>query len=278
LLAFFAGRATPGVESVEGDTYRRTWRVDSRDCVLEIRPDRDGKALRIGFAGSRSRPNAALVQLARRVFDTDAPIGRIGQGLKSDATLGRMLRANPGVRVPGAWDGFELTIRAILGQQISVKAATTIAGRLADRYGGAANLPAAAAGTGLNRMFPTPGRLKRARFNGIGIVRSRIDTIRSVASAVVSGDLVFDGSREPNEVRKVLLSIRGIGDWTAEYVAMRALKDPDAFPRSDLGLISAVAHPDRVTPRALGERAEGWRPWRAYAAMLLWGSLAGSGG
>lgn len=246
--------------------------------MLEIGPDPAGDALRMGFAGSRSRPNQALAGLGRSVFDTDAPIGQIADDLKRDATLRRILRQNPGVRVPGAWDGFELTVRAILGQQISVKAATTLAGRIADRYGERTNFPGVAGGAGLNRIFPTPRRLMRARFNGIGIVQSRIDTIRSVSSAVASGELAFDGSQARDKVCNVLLSIRGIGDWTAQYVAMRALRDPDAFPRSDLGLISAVAHPDRVTPKALGERAEGWRPWRAYAAMLLWGSLAGSGG
>ena len=277
MLAFFAGRATPGVESVQGDTYRRTWRIGERDCVIEIGPDTGASTLRLRIIGARSRPGAALVALARTVFDTEAPITEIGAGLKKDETLRRMLKRHPGVRVPGAWDGFELTIRAILGQQISVKAATTIAGRIAARYGERLSLPATTSG-GLDRLFPTPRRLMRARFNNIGIVQTRINTIRSVASAVESGALRFDGSTSAADVRKTLTSIRGIGDWTAEYVAMRALRDPDAFPTSDLGLLSAIDYPNRVTPKALGARAEAWRPWRAYAAMLLWGSLTGSGG
>jgi AraC family transcriptional regulator of adaptative response / DNA-3-methyladenine glycosylase II len=278
MLAFFAGRATPGVESVDGDTYRRTWRMGERDRIIEIGPDTGGGALRLRIVGSRTRPGTALAGLARRVFDTEAPIAEIGAGLKRDETLRHMLRRHPGVRVPGAWDGFELTIRAILGQQISVKAATTIAGRIAARYGEPVSVPPTATTTGLDRLFPTPRRLERARFNNIGLVQTRIDTIRSVSSAVRSGALRFDGSMSADEVRRTLKSIRGIGDWTAEYVAMRALGDPDAFPVTDLGLLSAIARPDRVTPKVLGARAEAWRPWRAYAAMLLWGSLAGSGG
>ena len=277
MLVFFAGRATPGVESVQGDTYRRTWRIGERDCIIEIGPDAGDGALRIRIAGDRSRPGKALVALARTEFESEAPINEIDAGLKKDATLRRMLERHPGVRVPGAWDGFELTIRAILGQQISVKAATTIAGRIAGRYGERVSLPATTTGS-LDRLFPTPRRLMRARFNNIGIVQTRINTIRSVASAVEAGELRFDGSASAIQVRKTLTSIRGIGDWTAEYVAMRALRDPDAFPTSDLGLLSAIDYPDRVTPKVLGARAETWRPWRAYAAMLLWGSLAGSGG
>jgi AraC family transcriptional regulator of adaptative response / DNA-3-methyladenine glycosylase II len=277
MLAFFAGRATPGVESVRGDTYRRTWRIGERDCLIEIGPDAAASALRLRIAGAASRPGKALTRLARSVFDTEAPIDEIGAGLRKDATLRRMLEQHPGVRVPGAWDGFELTIRAILGQQISVKAATTIAGRIAGRYGERVSLPTTTAGD-LDRLFPTPRRLMRARFNNIGIVRTRINTIRSVASAVEAGELRFDGSVSAIDVRKTLTSIRGIGDWTAEYVAMRALGDRDAFPTSDLGLLSAIDYPDRVTPKTLGARAEDWRPWRAYAAMLLWGSLAASGG
>ena len=177
--------------------------------------------------------------------------------------------------LPGAWDGFELTVRAILGQQISVKAATTLAGRIARRYGERLAIDAPVS---LDRLFPTPERLSRARFDSIGLVRSRARTIRDVAGAVVKGDIQFNGDQAPAEFRRNLTSIRGIGEWTAQYVSMRALKDPDAFPDSDLGLIKAAARPERITPKALRIRAEAWRPYRAYAAMLLWSSLPGSGG
>jgi AraC family transcriptional regulator of adaptative response / DNA-3-methyladenine glycosylase II len=180
--------------------------------------------------------------------------------------------------VPGAWDGFELAVRAILGQQVSVKAATTLAGRIAHRYGDPLNLPQGGNAHGLTRIFPTPQKLMRARFNDMGIVTSRIESIRRLSQAIVNGDLSFDPAQDPSEFCAALMAIRGIGPWTAQYVAMRALKNPDAFPEADLGLVKAIGYPARMTPAELLAMAENWRPWRAYAAMLLWGSLPGSGG
>lgn len=273
-LKFFAGRATPGVEAVVADTYRRTLQIDGRHCIVEARPDSDDNDLRISCTAAGNESLHTIEQVAQTVFDVGAPIARIQSDLATDRTLKAMLERHPGVRVPGAWDGFELTVRAILGQQISVKAATTIAGRIAARYGEPFDIQ----DDQLTRLFPTALKLSRARFNNLGLVQSRIDTIRRVASATVQGDIRFDGSQTLADLRKSLLSIRGIGEWTAEYVCMRAMKDPDAFPGSDLGLISAISPPDRVTPKELIRRAEDWRPWRAYAAMLLWGSLENSGG
>ncbi len=274
LLKFFAGRATPGVESVAANTYRRSLRVDGRHCIVEVRPDPAGDGLLVSCTAGEGDSVTAVQEFARTVFDLDAPIAEIQSVLASDATLRALLKTHSGVRVPGAWDGFELTIRAILGQQISVKAATTIAGRIAERYGERLGPD----DESLTRVFPTAETLSRARFNHLGLVQSRIDTIRSVASATVRGEIRFDGSQELAELRRALLAIKGIGEWTTEYVCMRAMKDPDAFPGSDLGLVSAIAPPERVTPNALTRRAEDWRPWRAYAAMLLWGSLESSGG
>jgi AraC family transcriptional regulator of adaptative response / DNA-3-methyladenine glycosylase II len=178
--------------------------------------------------------------------------------------------------VPGAWDGFELTVRAILGQQVSVKAATTLAGRIAARYG--ERLGVAGVDPALARVFPSAERLRRARFNDSGLVTSRAETIRRVAGAVTAGELNFDPSQDAEEFCTALCSIRGVGDWTAQYVAMRVLKYPDAFPATDLGLLKALMHPERTTPAVMRQRAEAWRPWRAYAAILMWSSLAGSGG
>ncbi len=274
LLKFFAGRATPGVESVVANTYRRTLLIGGRHCIVEIGPDPANDGLRLSCSAECDDSATVLQEFARTVFDLDAPISEIRSALANDAKLRALLKTHPGVRVPGAWDGFELTVRAILGQQISVKAATTIAGRIANRYGERLDI----ADESLTRLFPTPAKLSRARFNNLGLVQSRIDTIRRVAFATVRGDIRFDGSQDLAELRRVLLAIKGIGDWTAEYVCMRAMKDPDAFPGSDLGLVSAIAPPERVTPKELTRRAEDWRPWRAYAAMLLWGSLESSGG
>lgn len=280
LLAFFAKRATPGVESVRDGTYRRTLLVDGAASVVEISPG-PGDCLSLRELRRRAAPSAPpadLSQLARAVFDLDAPIADISRVLSRDDTLRTLLQAAPGVRVPGAWGSFELAVRAVLGQQISVQAATTLAGRMAARYGEPMPRQFAAGNSGTDRLFPTPERLARARLSNLGLVRSRADTIRRVAMAVVRGDLCMDRAEEPDALVKTLKAIRGIGEWTAQYVVMRALKHADAFPASDLGLISAIAWPARVSPAQLLRRAEQWRPWRAYAAMLLWNSLPNSGG
>jgi len=218
------------------------------------------------------------VQRAREVFDLNAPAAEIGAALGKDSALKKILKKRAGVRVPGAWDGFELTVRAILGQQISVKGATTIAGRIAERYGEQLVIERADGPEALNRLFPTPDRLARARFNDLGLISSRAQTIRTLARAVQSGDVNFEAVQDPDAFCENLKTLRGIGDWTAQYVAMRALKYPDAFPASDLALLKVLAYPARMTPKELEARAEKWRPWRAYAAMTLWSSLSSSGG
>lgn len=278
MLKFFSARVTPGVEAVVADAYQRTLRINGTPVLIDVRPDRKGAYLRLTLHGIDTAAVFEIVQRARDVFDLDAPVTDIDDALKADKTLSGRVSANSGMRVPGAWDGFELTVRAILGQQISVKAATTIAGRIAMRYGEIVDHPAGADGN-LCRLFPTPDRLERARFNDIGLVRSRAETLRTVARAVVSGELSFDLAAEPDEFCKCLTAIKGVGDWTAQYVAMRVLKNPDAFPASDLGLLKALGQAGgRLTVNELTLRAEQWRPWRAYAAMYLWNSSASSGG
>lgn len=275
---FLSRRATPAVEQVTADSYFRTVMVDAQPGVIECRPDHSSDSLRLSLHGVGTRGLLRLVQRVREMFDVDAPVADIAQALRADELIRKLLRARPGIRVPGAWDGFELTVRAILGQQVSVKAATTLAGRIADRYGEAVELPGSLHGLAdtlhLDRLFPTAKKLSRARFNGIGLVGKRAETIRRVAQAVVSGEINFDDFQDPDQLCRTLMSISGIGDWTAQYVAMRALKNPDAFPASDLGLLKAL----NVSAEELRPRAEAWRPWRAYAAMLLWNSLPSSGG
>lgn len=275
VLEFYGARATPGVESIVDACYRRTLSVGGRHGIVEVRESsrRGDLGLTLHHLGTGSVPG--IVATARKVFDVDAPTGRISRDLSRDPLLARLLREQPGIRVPGAWDGFELTVRAILGQQISVKAATTLAGRIAERYGEPLAVPDAG---GLRHLFPRPERLRRARFNNIGLVRTRAATLRRIASAVAEGEIDFDSSGDADELRARLTRVRGIGDWTAQYVAMRVLKHPDALPATDLGLLKALDPPRRVKPATLLDRAECWRPWRAYAVMLLWGSLSGSGG
>jgi AraC family transcriptional regulator of adaptative response / DNA-3-methyladenine glycosylase II len=277
MLQFFAGRATPGVESVAGNTYRRTISINDEHGIVEVSPGTQSGYLAMTLHGVRTNALFEVIQRMRELFDLDAPVVEIGAVLGSDKRLRAELRKHPGVRVPGAWNGFELTVRAILGQQVSVKAATTLAGRIAARYGE----PLQVAGTddpALAYVFPTPRRLRLARLNNLGLVRSRAETIRRVAAAAALGEVKFDPTQDPEAFCASLTAIKGIGDWTAQYVAMRVLKYPDAFPATDLGLLKALMHPERTTPAVIRQRAEAWRPWRAYAAMLMWNSLATSGG
>ena len=275
LLDFFAGRATPGVELVTDGRYLRTVRTSSGHGIIDVRDVGGSLSLAVHGIGTDTLFTAA--QKTRGLFDLDAPIDDITAVLQRDGALSTLLKSNPGVRVPGAWDGFELTIRAVLGQQVSVKAATTFAGRIAERYGEPINVAVDGMPDAPDRLFPEPRELVRARLEGLGIIRSRAQTIRNVARAVVNGELSFDAAQSAEDFHADLTSIKGIGDWTAAYVAMRALKDPDAFPASDLGLLRAFDGPDcaRLRPRELNARAEAWRPWRAYAALLIWGSEPG---
>lgn len=278
LLAFFAARATPGVEAVHDGLYVRTLSIGDARGIVDVR--NAGDHLLLSLHGIGTSALFPIVQRARSMFDLDASIDDIAAVLSSDAMLRRQLKKNPGVRVPGAWDGFELTVRAVLGQQVSVTAATTLAGRIADRYGERIEVPVEGLQDAPNRLFPEPRRLVRSRLEDLGIIASRARTIRSIASAVVDGTLGFDTAEAPESFCHSLKAIKGIGDWTAEYVAMRVLKNPDAFPASDLGLLRAFDSPgqERMKPAELLARAEAWRPWRAYAALLLWGSDNGTGG
>jgi AraC family transcriptional regulator of adaptative response / DNA-3-methyladenine glycosylase II len=256
----------------------RTVAIGGEHGIIDVRDT--GDALILQLHGVATSSLIAGVQRVRELFDLDAPIADIHAVLSGDADLQSLIERHPGVRVPGAWDGFELTVRAILGQQVSVKAATTLAGRIAARYGESVNVPVDGMPQAPDRLFPAPQRLRRARLESLGIIGSRARTIRAVASAAAEGHLHFDGAQDVDEFAAQLLSIKGIGEWTAQYVAMRALKNPDAFPAADLGLLRAfdIDGRERLRPAELARRAEEWRPWRAYAALLLWGKTPAAGG
>jgi AraC family transcriptional regulator of adaptative response / DNA-3-methyladenine glycosylase II len=275
ILGFFAGRATPGVEFVTNGRYLRAVRTDSCYGIIDVRDV--GGSVELTVHGIGTDVLFAAVQKTRGLFDLDAPIDDIASVLERDSVLRVWLKRNPGIRVPGTWDGFELTVRAVLGQQVSVKAATTFAGRVAERYGETIDVPVDGIANVPNKLFPEPRTLVRARLEGLGIIGSRAQTIRDVARAVVNGDLCFDTAQSTDDFRKALTSIKGIGHWTAAYVAMRVLKDPDSFPASDLGLLRAFDRKgcERLSPTELIARAEAWRPWRAYAALLIWGCEPG---
>jgi len=280
LCAFFGPRAIPGVETVIGERYLRTVLIDGKLGVIELTPA--GDSITLTLHGIQTSAVFPVVQQCRSLFDLDAPVREIAAVLGEDPLLQQRLKSQPGIRVPGAWDGFELTVRAVLGQQVSVKAATTLAGRITARYGEPipAALAAVAENGALTHTFPGPERLARARCNGMGLIGSRSETIRQVARAVTDGTLSFHPSQDLDRFREAFMAIRGIGAWTEQYVAIRVLKNPDAFPAADLGLLRACDRQGRprMKPARLEEQSQAWRPWRAYAALLLWSPAAGSGG
>jgi AraC family transcriptional regulator of adaptative response / DNA-3-methyladenine glycosylase II len=208
----------------------------------------------------------ATVERARRLFDLSAdPETIIGQ-LAADPLLRPLVRR--GIRVPGAWDPFELAVRAILGQQVSVKGATTLAGRLVAKFGRRVD---GLSRVGLTHLAPRPAELADARLESVGLPRVRANTVRALAREVSDGTLRLDASQGLGEVVTRLCQIPGLGDWTAQYIAMRAFGEPDAFPASDLGLRKAAGNGHGpVSSGELERMARKWRPWRAYAAMALW--------
>lgn len=268
MLSFLAARAIPGVEVVDGECYRRS---------ISFSDNHGSHGNRGYFEVSLDAPNHALVarvqfgdphslffitERIRAMFDLNADWAAIVKGLKADPLLAGRIEAHPGLRLPGCWNGFELAVRAILGQQVSVKGASTLAGRLVSTSGE----PFPAAG-GITHIFPTPQVLAAANFPGIGLPGARAETIRALARAVCDGQISFEGIVDSVAFLDRLCEIPGIGHWTAQYIAMRALQEPDAFPSSDLGLLRAL---NLKTARELERRAEAWRPWRAYAAVQLW--------
>jgi AraC family transcriptional regulator, regulatory protein of adaptative response / DNA-3-methyladenine glycosylase II len=262
MLAFLAKRATPGIEAVEGGAYRRSISLNGHHGYFEVslHPGHDALAVRIQFGDPCSL--FLIIERIRAMFDLNADWTDIARTLKSDPALAKSVRAAPGIRVPGSWDGFELAVRAVLGQQISVSNATSLAGRIAKNFG----LPFTPASR-LTHLFPTPEVLAEADLAKVGVTRARAETIRALARAVCEKQICFQGIVETDAFLARLCEIPGIGNWTAQYVAMRALREPDAFPVGDVGLLRALNLTDHQN---LERRAEAWRPWRAYAAMYLW--------
>ena len=262
MLAFLRTRAIPGVESVEGSCYRRTIAIDDQTGTIAVSPIASACALALEVRIAKPRSLLAIVERVRRVFDLAADPAVVGEHLRRDPLLDRVLTRHPGLRVPGAWDGFELAVRAILGQQISVRAASTIAGRVAALFG-----TEVAGSASLNRRFPQPSQLADAPLERAGVIGARAETIRWLARAVGSGSISLVPTADPERTIASLLELPGIGAWTAQYIAMRALGEPDALPPGDLVLRREAGV---RTPIELGRRAESWRPWRAYAVVTLW--------
>jgi 3-methyladenine DNA glycosylase/8-oxoguanine DNA glycosylase len=190
------------------------------------------------------------------MFDTDANPSVVRRGLSRDPLLASMIRRHPGIRVPGAWEPFEIVVRAIVGQQVSVAGARTILGRIAER-----------ACAGARLTFPSAEEIAATEIRGLGMPDRRADTVRAVARAIADGSVDLRGGAD---CRRQLLSLAGIGPWTVEYVAMRAFRDADAFPHGDLVLRRAAGDGSLLTAQELEARSQAWRPWRAYATILLW--------
>lgn len=268
---YLALRAIPGVEHADRSAWRRTLRIGEHTGWIEVGPVRGRNQLRVRLHLAEPRALVETADRVRRVFDLGAEPSGIAACLRRDPHVGGLAKRLRGVRVPGAWDGFELAVRAVLGQQVTVRAATTLAGRLVEAYGEPL-APHAERPAELRFAFPLPDTLARARVERIGLPRARARTISHLARAVAGGELNLDPSAPYEETVARLKALPGIGEWTAQYVAMRALGQPDAFPAADLGLRQALADGSGRMPSAaeVERMSEAWRPWRAYAAMCLW--------
>ena len=291
LLRFLAARSIPGVEEVSDGRYARTVRALGGSGIVELMPppaalsDAHDQAGRPCLAG---RPRQAQVLLrvqltslrgvgqvvsrCRRLFDLDADPQAIDAALAANEALARLVTARPGLRVPGAYDGFELAVRAVLGQQVSVPAASTLTGRVAARHGTPLAAPRGTAGAAgpLTVLFPQAADLAGADLSGLGLTTGRQATLRALAAACADGQLNLDPGTDPEETAARLAELPGVGPWTIAYILMRAGGDPDAFPGSDLGLRRAMERLG-IEPG----QVDRWRPWRAYAALHLWAALAG---
>jgi AraC family transcriptional regulator of adaptative response / DNA-3-methyladenine glycosylase II len=269
VVGWLAARAVSGVEEVAGGVYRRTLRLPGGIGVVALDPHESHVRATFRLAGVADL--ATAVHRCRRLLDLDAdpdmPAGVVGR----DEVLAPLVASNPGLRVPGAVDGAESAIRTVLGQQVSLAAARTVAARLVVAHGTPLEEPDGS----LTHAFPDPAALAGSALEGIGLPRRRRDTLGALARRLANGELVLDGGSDREEVKRQLLGIPGIGPWTAEYVSLRALGDPDGFPADDVGLRRAartLGLPGSAA--ALGAHSERWRPWRAYAAHYLWAADA----
>ncbi len=244
-LNFVRYRAIAGLEAVDEDSYRRNGIV--------VRHNAAGNCLIARIDPANVSRLRSVVEQIRFFFDLRANTREIAAHLRKSPVLRGVVGRNGGLRLPGCWDAFELSVRAILGQQVTVKGASTLAARLVERFGP-----------------PKPEVLAEADLTRIGLTKARAESLRSLARAVCDGSLRFDGSVVPGDFIERICELPGVGPWTANYIAMRALGDPDAFPASDLGLLKASGV---SSARRLEELAEAWRPWRSYAALYLWESL-----
>jgi AraC family transcriptional regulator of adaptative response / DNA-3-methyladenine glycosylase II len=275
MIGFLAARAISGVEHVTDGQWSRTIDIDGEQGIVSVRPAATGHALLATICFPKLTALPLIIARLRRVFDLAADPLSIGTHLARDPALANLVAARPGLRVPGAWDGFEQAVRAVLGQQITVSGARALAGKLVTAYGVPLSEPAG----GLTHVFPRPEVIAEADIAPIGMPCARATALSAVAAALIADPELFSGRRSLDEAVERLRAIKGIGEWTANYIALRQLRESDAFPSADIGLMQALADGTgrRPTARELSERAEVWRPWRAYAAQHLWASNGSAG-
>jgi AraC family transcriptional regulator, regulatory protein of adaptative response / DNA-3-methyladenine glycosylase II len=268
LLSFLNARAVPGVELVQDGTYRRGVRTEGDGtAVISLTPDPSKGHVTLDVSVDHGLDRAALVHAARRAFDLDADPETIDVALARDTTIAPFVHRTPGMRVPGTFDAFELVVRAIFGQQVSVPGARTSLGRFAARFGTPLDPP----NGDITHLFPSAERVAEISPEALRMPRGRAEALRRVGELVASGELDLSGGSRLDDTLHTLSEVRGIGPWTLGYVAMRALRDRDAFLAADLGVrkgFEMLGLP--TTSREVLKRAERWRPWRAYAVMHLW--------
>jgi AraC family transcriptional regulator of adaptative response / DNA-3-methyladenine glycosylase II len=270
IIGFLTARAIAGIEVIDANRrYHRTIALDGAQGTISVEPDERGRGLRAQIRFPRVQSIATIVSRIRRVFDLSADPLAIGAHLAIDPLLAPLIERRPGLRVPGAWDGFEVAVRAVLGQQITVTGAIRLAGKLVATFGDPMSTPG---GNGLTHTFPKPSAMAAADMRVLGMPGARADTLSSLAAAADANHRLFSPSQTLEAAVAQLRSLRGIGEWTAQYIAMRAMQEPDAFPAADIGLMRALTPSFGTRPDAamVLARAEGWRPWRAYAAQHLW--------
>jgi AraC family transcriptional regulator of adaptative response / DNA-3-methyladenine glycosylase II len=265
LLSFLGARAVPGIEEVRDSSYLRSTRQSGTVAVIAMTPRQDHVDVRVSADASQDLEQ--LTDRIRRALDLDADPATIDAALSRDPKLAPSIGRLPGIRVPGTFDGFELVVRAIFGQQVSVAGARTSLGRLVTAAGTPLDRPIG----GITHLFPTAEQVAELPPEAFGMPRARAETIRLVADLVARGELDLSGTSPAEEVLRTLGDVPGVGPWTLGYVAMRALRDPDAFMPGDLGVRKGCeALGLGSAPKATLEHAERWRPWRAYAVMHLW--------
>jgi AraC family transcriptional regulator of adaptative response / DNA-3-methyladenine glycosylase II len=266
MLAFLAMRVIPGIERVNEDSYERVVGPTDASTWIRVTASRTKPELLLEISAVDPRAIPGIVRRVRRMFDLDADLAAVHSVLRDEPLLATAIARRPGLRVPCGWDGFEIAVRAVLGQQISVAGATTLARRIVDVHGARRTN----ARDGLDRAFPMPESLRDAPLEAFGLPKSRAATLRTLAAAVIEGRIHFGPGQRLDAFFESMVALPGIGPWTAHYIAMRALGQPDAFPAGDLVLQPRLGDGTRLSERATEALSQAWRPWRAYAVLLIW--------